>query len=412
MLVLLGPVGVVLMWVFRRWSVILKVVISVIIIGLWISVISGNQSSTKTRATGTLAEQAASAPTRPAAVSESGNITTASGAVTPSPAATFVVPVPGPVSPTPTEVRYGTRDNPVPVGVYYTLEDHGARLQIRVVDATKNAKAQVKDANVFNEDPPAGSDYLLVKVEARYVAGDFDRPYTTSAGENRLYAENRLWGAPVLSIAPEPSFANNDIFPGATVQGWLPGKYLPTKDMDDAQLQYMGIYFKVGKATGASDQKPEPFSTPDPSKIAGAPVGSRFHPVPFGETYTLDDHGNKIAVKVTQAVLDASKQVHDANMFNADPPSGYSYVLVRTSLKLVQAAGSGPYKTTSDARLYADNRLWGAPELVVGPEPKLEGQDIFQDAIVDGWLPPKYLPKDLEKDALLYYQGVFFALHK
>jgi len=317
------------------------------------------------------------------------------------------------VAPSPTQVQMGTKENPVPRGVYYLVDDHGAQFQIRVVDVVKNASAQVKKANSFNETPPTGNDYVLVNLEARYFKGDDSRPYHTTNGDNRFFAQSRLWGAPVISIPPEPAFEGNDIFPGADLTGWLPGKYLPAAAANGAALQFMGVYFGLDTPSAAvTDQKLEPLPTADPAKSASAPVGSRLNPVPLGTSATITDNGQKLQVTVKDVALDANAKVKAANMFNPDPPTGYGYVMVSLSLTYSQASGTDPYKTSGDIRLYAANRLWGAPATAIGPDPQVDGQDIFQGAKVDGWLPPRYLPTTLEKSAALFYGGTYFALHK
>ncbi len=56
---------------------------------------------------------------------------------------------------------------------------------------------------------------------------------------------NRFWGAPTFRVLPEPEFAGQDIFPGATVEGRLSGKYLPKELVDEAVLVYDGAYFAL-----------------------------------------------------------------------------------------------------------------------------------------------------------------------
>ena len=55
---------------------------------------------------------------------------------------------------------------------------------------------------------------------------------------------NRLWGAPGFgTVAEEPAFGGQNISPGAMVEGWLAGKYLPVELMDEAVLVFDGVYF-------------------------------------------------------------------------------------------------------------------------------------------------------------------------
>ncbi len=99
---------------------------------------------------------------------------------------------------------------------------------------------------MFNEEPPAGNDYIVVKLRLKYLDGPQDEPYKTTDGGYKLYADNRFWGAPGFGNVPaEPSFTSQDIFPGATVDGWLAGRYLPVELMDQASLVYDDVYFAL-----------------------------------------------------------------------------------------------------------------------------------------------------------------------
>lgn len=162
------------------------------------------------------------------------------------PTSVIITPTPAPALPTATPTpAVGTRQNPVPFGADYTFKHNDRTYTVRVLEAILNASAQVKEANMFNDTPPDGHDYILVRLRLTYTAGSQDRPFATEDGEHRLYAGNRFWGAPRLSIAPDPEFDGQDIFPGATVEGWLPGKYLPRALADQAVLVYNNVYFAL-----------------------------------------------------------------------------------------------------------------------------------------------------------------------
>ncbi len=98
---------------------------------------------------------------------------------------------------------------------------------------------------MFNDEPPAGNDYLAVQLAIQYKEGPEDKPFTLSDGGTRLYAGNKLWGAPSMGIPPDPAFAGQDLFPGAEHAGWLPPKYLPIELQDEAVLVYDGLYFAL-----------------------------------------------------------------------------------------------------------------------------------------------------------------------
>lgn len=143
-------------------------------------------------------------------------------------------------------VKVGTRQNPVPFKDAYAFQKSGRLYGIGVLAVERNARALVKKANLFNPDPPAGNDYILVQIGLVYQKGPEDKPFKTTDGGFKLYADNRFWGAPsIMNVAPSPEFIGQDIFPGAKVIGWLPGKYLPSNLMDQAVLVYDDVYFAL-----------------------------------------------------------------------------------------------------------------------------------------------------------------------
>lgn len=147
--------------------------------------------------------------------------------------------------PSPTPV-VGKRDAPVPFGSAYTLKDGRSTFQVQVTSVERNGWPMVKKANQFNEAPPAGNDYIVVKLRLKYLVGPQDEPYKTTDGDYKLYADNRFWGAPGFGNVPaEPRFTSQNIFPGATVEGWIAGRYLPVELMDQAALVYGDAYFAL-----------------------------------------------------------------------------------------------------------------------------------------------------------------------
>ena len=142
-------------------------------------------------------------------------------------------------------VKVGTRENPVPVGEAYTFRKSGRVYDITVTDGERNAAQRVKGANQFNTAPPAGSDYIVTRVRVDYKEGSASDPFRTPSTGIEYYAGNRMWGAPSTTVAEEPKFSGQNIFPGASVDGWLGGKHVPTELMADALLVFDGVYFAV-----------------------------------------------------------------------------------------------------------------------------------------------------------------------
>jgi len=96
-----------------------------------------------------------------------GNLTATVIALTPSATITDT-PIPSatstftitPKPPTPTLAPFGLKENPYPVGAPGSIRD--GRLQVNTF--ARNQTATVKQANMFNDDPPAGGEYVLANI--------------------------------------------------------------------------------------------------------------------------------------------------------------------------------------------------------------------------------------------------------
>ena len=150
----------------------------------------------------------------------------------------------GTPSPTP---ELGTRTNPVPVGQGWQFEKGLFAKRAYVISVHRVLRGAAARAIMgdFFEEPPTGYDYILVSLRVRYVSGPGDATLLTSEGGHRFYASNRLWGGPFLSIPPHPEFEGQNIFQGATITGWLSPKYMPTRLLDEALLEYDDVYFEL-----------------------------------------------------------------------------------------------------------------------------------------------------------------------
>lgn len=139
----------------------------------------------------------------------------------------------------------GTREAPVPYGQPYTFNANSRTYRVQVTRVERNALSLVKAANSFNDNPPSGQNYIMVQIRLTYDSGPSSPPFTTTTGEHRFYAGNRLWGAPSSVVMPEPQFRGQDVFPGGAVEGWLPPKFIPVELMDSAALVYDNVYFAL-----------------------------------------------------------------------------------------------------------------------------------------------------------------------
>lgn len=109
------------------------------------------------------------------------------------------------------------RNNPVPFGQTATAEDW----QIIVEDVISGPAAWeiILDANQFNDPPPEGMVYVLVKVRVRYIGlsedeqNVGDRDFTLFAGSGEALERPSV-------VEPEPELFF-DLYAGGEVEGWI-----------------------------------------------------------------------------------------------------------------------------------------------------------------------------------------------
>jgi hypothetical protein len=139
-------------------------------------------------------------------------------------------------------------------------------------------------------------------------------------------------------------------------------------------------------------------------------LGTRQVPIPLGEVGAVEDKGSKLGITVAQVERRAWGKLRAANQFNTAPPAGNDYILVALAVRYLSGPEDKPYKLSDSHEFYAGNKLWGAPFTNVAPKPAFGGENLFPGATYGGWLDGKYLPTELQEEAVLVYKGVYFAL--
>ena len=84
-----------------------------------------------------------------------------------------------------------------------------------------DAAQRIADANQFNDPAPAGEEYTLARVQARYLGSDDpDRAVNIDQGAFQVTgAANVIYDRPAV-VAPEPVL-DASLFPGGQVEGWV-----------------------------------------------------------------------------------------------------------------------------------------------------------------------------------------------
>jgi hypothetical protein len=118
--------------------------------------------------------------------------------------------------------------------------------------------------------------------------------------------------------------------------------------------------------------------------------------VPFRSPASFKDRTTQIEYQVVDVVRDATKEVMAANSLNKEPTPGNAYVLVKLKTRYIAGPEDQPWGTpTSGFSIFTANRMFGdAPGLVVTPEPKFGGVNLFPGAEFEGWLPVFEVPRE------------------
>lgn len=109
------------------------------------------------------------------------------------------------------------RQNPVPLGVHVV----GDTWELWVIEAIRGDEAlqRVKEANMFNEDPAEGMEYVIVHIGARNVKPDAGSDSISWLSFKATGDAGRVYDNPTV-VDPEPSL-DYDVYAGGEVHGWV-----------------------------------------------------------------------------------------------------------------------------------------------------------------------------------------------
>ena len=109
------------------------------------------------------------------------------------------------------------RHNPVPLGERVV----GDTWELWVIEAIRGDEAlrRVKDANMFNEDPAEGMEYVIVRIGARNVKPDAGSDSITEFSFKATGDAGRVYDRPTV-VDPEPVL-DYDVYAGGEVDGWV-----------------------------------------------------------------------------------------------------------------------------------------------------------------------------------------------
>lgn len=301
----------------------------------------------------------------------------------PLPTPTFTSTPTATTTPTPTPPPVGeTRSNPYPKDAVAHVP--GWDVQVVEVKRGEEAWSAIHAANMFNEPPPEGMEYLLVKIHVVSTATD-DETHSISGCDFKITGErNILYSCDAASVVePDPQL-DAELYAGGESEGWAAyaiGKdehnlllvVDPLFNFDEEAIRYIAL------EDGASVSMPADVLSIEPNDLGK----SRREPANLSDTIITEEW----QVRVTEVIRgdDAWQMVKSANQFNEPPAEGMEYVAVKVYVRYLgkedKAAGiDGSYFSLSGAK----GVEYEAPS-VVDPEPALDVH-LYPGGEYEGWV--------------------------
>ncbi len=237
----------------------------------------------------------------------------------------------------------GDRDNAVPLGL---VADIGAGWRLQVLEVLPDGAAAVAAENEFNEPPPAGSTFTLVKVALGYYGLNDPisafQPTISAVGASNLELES------FCGTLPNELDLLVDVFSGGVVVGNL-CFVTTTPDATSLQLYAVGDYFESdevflranGTATGV-----DPMATLTGPQAGAVSTPARLSPTTLS---TAVDVGAGWSMTVTGAARDITDLVMAENQFNEPAPAGFRFIGVDVTYAYSGTEPSAAYQVTTKA---------------------------------------------------------------
>lgn len=272
-----------------------------------------------------------------------------------------------------------SRGNPYPMDAL--VEAPNWDIQVLEVVRGEEAWAAIQAANQFNEPPPDGMQYVLVRLKAVSTHADAES-HLISGSDFHLTGDRFQRYRNASVVAPEPELSG-ELFTGGETEGWIAfavgqdeGQLMLVVDelanFDDDRFRYIAL------DEGAS-------VTVDPAlfDIEPTDVGlTRLEPAPLGETAITEDW--EITVTEVMRGDDAWAAVQAINQFNEPPAEGMEYVAAKLLVRYIGTADQFTNIDGSHFNLTGEaNILYNWPS-VVDPDPALDVY-LYPGGQYEGW---------------------------
>ena len=111
--------------------------------------------------------------------------------------------------------QIGTRENPIPIGQAAKIGDNW---EVAVLEIDEDAWETIKAENQFNDPPKEGHQFVLAKIEAKYVGDDSGTPWLDLSIKYLGSGGNSFDDS--VGVKPDALDDKGEMFAGATVTGY------------------------------------------------------------------------------------------------------------------------------------------------------------------------------------------------
>jgi len=313
---------------------------------------------------------------------------------TPKPSAATPVSIVTTAAPTPTPLPTQTQAPATatlsPVGLNranpYSSSDlvEAPNWDIQIIETVRgdDAWALLQAANEFNDAPPEGFEYVLVRLHVRSKYAD-EEAHSISQGDFKITGSRLHLYSSAYVVVPDPAL-DAELYEGAETEGWA--SFLVGAGETDLILVVDELfsfdsdrYRYVALDENASITVSSELADIEPSELGL----KRSEPAPIGQSAITEDW--EVTIVEVERGADALALILQANMFNEEPEPGMEYVLARARVRYI---GTEDKSVNIDASYFnstgSQGVLYDLP-MVVEPEPVLDC-NLYPGGECEGWV--------------------------
>jgi hypothetical protein len=283
----------------------------------------------------------------------------------------------GPTGPTASGEAGQTRANPVPLGQVVSAN----QWDFQVLEVLRGDEAwdALLTASEWNDPPPDGFEYVLVKIAAERT-GDTEAKSISTTYFDITGSKAVLYEAPWLTN-PDPEL-NAELLPGGTTEGWL--SFAVQEGEENLILVYDEWDWEGGPLYLALEEDAAIQMPDDLSSDGDATTGtSRAQPAEFGtKIFEAPWEFGVLEVVRGEEAYDA---LLEANTLNDPPRDGFEYVLLKLHVRNLDTADEAGRTDGSTFHLTGDNNVLYRYPYAVEPKPELEIR-LYPGGEWTGWL--------------------------